>query len=152
MSPHTRFPVVRILACALVLACCGQAVARPATPAERREQAFAGVLPACNDPAVLNAISTRFADRESAYWDSGLTIAAFDQIAETGFRAAGVDFIPRRFCIGRALFPGGGVRKLAYAIMEDMGWLGVTGFGVEWCVEGLDRNLAYGDSCRAARP
>ena len=38
-----------------------------------------------------------------------------------------------------------------YSISETGGWLGV-GWGVEWCVVGLDRNWAYNPSCRMARP
>ena len=43
-------------------------------------------------------------------------------------------------------------RKVTYAIASSLGWLGVAGYGVDWCVEGLDRNFAYGADCRAARP
>jgi len=38
-----------------------------------------------------------------------------------------------------------------YSILETSGWLGV-GWGVEWCVVGLDRNWAYNPACRMARP
>jgi hypothetical protein len=35
--------------------------------------------------------------------------------------------------------------------VEDTGMIGID-WGVNFCVVGLDRNLAYGPSCRAARP
>ena len=45
-----------------------------------------------------------------------------------------------------------GVRRAVhYAIVEDAGFIG-AGWGVEWCVVGLDRNWAYHPSCRMARP
>ncbi len=143
----------RALLAALALLCGAQAaLARPMVPAERREYSFSGRLPACNDPSVLSTISSRFQSREDRYWESGLAIAAYDRIAEIGMRSPGLDFIPRRYCMARALFNDGSARKVNFAIVEKMGWLGVLGFGVQWCVDGLDRNRAFGDECRAARP
>jgi len=34
-----------------------------------------------------------------------------------------------------------------YSILETTGWLGI-GWGIEWCVVGLDRNWAYNPACR----
>ena len=126
--------------------------ARPMTPAERRDISLSPDMPGCSDPMVLARISSRFASRESHYWDSGLSIAAFDSVAETGYRSNGLDYIPRRYCTARAVFSDGAARKVTYAIASSLGWLGVVGYGVDWCVEGLDRNFAYGAECRAARP
>lgn len=149
---RSKRPRTALLA-ALALACGAQAaLARPMVPAERREYSFSGQLPACNDPMVLGTISSRFQSREDRYWDSGLAIAAYDRIAEVGMRSPGMDFIPRRYCMARAVFNDGSARKVNYAIVEKMGWLGVLGFGVQWCVDGLDRNRAFGDECRAALP
>ena len=126
--------------------------ARPMTPAERRDMALSPDMPGCADPIVLAKISSRFASREASYWDSGLSIAAFDSVAEIGYRSNGLDYIPRRYCTARAVFSDGAARKVTYAIASSLGWLGVAGYGVDWCVEGLDRNFAYGTDCRAARP
>ena len=41
--------------------------------------------------------------------------------------------------------------QIAYSINETGSWIGV-GWGVEWCVVGLDRNWAYNPACRMARP
>ena len=41
--------------------------------------------------------------------------------------------------------------KKVYSINEDLGIIGF-GFGVEWCVGGLDRNDAYAPNCKMARP
>ena len=137
---------------ATALALAPAAQARPMTPAERRDMALSPDMPGCADPMVLARISSRFASRESHYWDSGLSIAAFDSVAETGYRSNGLDYIPRRYCTARAVFSDGAARKVTYAIASSLGWLGVLGYGVEWCVDGLDRNFAYGANCRAARP
>ncbi|HMN74097.1 MAG TPA: hypothetical protein PKA55_19725 [Rhodoblastus sp.] len=126
--------------------------ARPMTPAERRDLPLSADMPGCADPMVLARISSRFDAREGEYWDSGLSIAGFDRVAEIGYRSNGLDYVPRRYCTARAIFSDGGARKVTYAIASDLGWLGVLGYGVEWCVDGLDRNRAYGANCRAARP
>jgi len=38
-----------------------------------------------------------------------------------------------------------------YDIGEDLGMIG-WGYGVEWCVVGLDRNHAYEPSCSVLKP
>ncbi|MFT4099360.1 MAG: hypothetical protein QM651_19735 [Rhodoblastus sp.] len=136
---------------AMLFAAAPAAQARPMTPAERRDMPLSPDMPGCGDPSVLADISSRFSSREG-YWDSGLSIDGFDGVAEIGYRSNGLDYVPRRYCVARAIFSDGGMRKVTYAIASDLGWLGVLGYGVEWCVDGLDRNRAYGAACRAARP
>ena len=134
------------------LAQCAPAFARPMTPAERRDSSFSGDMPTCDDASVLGKISSRFSSREG-YWNSGLEISGFQGIVEVGYRSNGLDYYPRRFCMAQAVLSDGKARKVTYAIGgSETGWLGVLGSGVEWCVDGLDRNLAYGAACRAARP
>ncbi len=152
-QPFRKARAGAVATAALACALGAQAVAaRPLTPAEKREYSFSGALPACNDSFVLSKISGKFHARESHYWASGLKIAAFDKIVEIGMRSPGLDFIPRRYCMAHVVFDDGSARKANYAIVESMGWLGVLGFGVEWCIDGLDRHRAYGGECRAARP
>ena len=137
---------------AIVLAAMPAVEARPMTPAERRNAPLSPDMPACSDPSILSDISGKFASREWKYWDSGLSIASFDRVAEIGYRSNGLDYVPRRYCVARAVFNDGSLRKVTYSIASDLGWLGVIGYGVQWCVDGLDRNFAYGAECRAARP
>jgi hypothetical protein len=128
------------------------AVARPMTPLENRDMPYATDMPPCNDPMVLGTISSRFASRET-YWDSGLSIVGYDRVVEVGYRSNGLDYLARRYCMARVTFDNGKSSKLTYAIGgSNNGWLGVLGYGVEWCIDGLDRNFAYGGACRAARP
>ena len=120
-------------------------------PAEQRYSPYTGVLPACDDPSVLSTISDRFAQKESEYWNSSIRLAGFDRIREIGFRANGLGYIPRRYCVARSVDADGKFRPVIFDIGEDLGMIG-WGWGVEWCVVGLDRNLAYAPSCSVLRP
>jgi hypothetical protein len=112
---------------------------------------YEGVIPYCDDPGVTGKIASRFAKRESGYWNSSLRIEAFDRQREIGYRPWGPSFIPRRFCVGRVLVSDGSYRKVSYSIAEDLGIIGAT-WGVEWCIAGLDRNLAFAPNCKMAEP
>ena len=72
-------------------------------PAEERYSPYTGVVPACDDPGVLSTISDRFAQKESEFWNSSIRLASFDRIQEIGYRANGVAYIPRRYCIARSV-------------------------------------------------
>ena len=127
------------------------ALARPLVPAEKRFDYYSAQLPSCADPRVLERIQSRFYDRESEFWKSGLAIVGFDQVREIGMRTNGLDYIPRRYCMGRAALNDRSARTVSYSIVEDMGIIG-WGFGVDWCVAGLDRNYADAPNCKMARP
>jgi hypothetical protein len=140
---------------AALLAC---AVFQPAQAASLLEKNFwlsgpnyEGVIPYCDDPAVSRKIASRFASRESGYWNSDLRIQSFEHLKEIAYRPWGPGFIPRRFCKGRVLVSDGRYRTLDYSIAEDLGVIGVT-WGVEWCITGLDRNFAYAPACKMAEP
>lgn len=127
------------------------AIARPLVPAERRYDYYSGRVPVCNDPSVFERIQSRFAAREGEFWKSGLAILGFDRVREIGMRSNGLDLIPRRYCMARALMNDGRRREVSYTIAEGMGIIG-WGFGVDWCVAGLDRNYAHAPNCKMARP
>jgi hypothetical protein len=130
----------------------GPASARPLVPAERRYLPYDGMLRACGDPAVFERIQGRFHEREAEYWNTGLAILSFDDVREIGYRTNGQDYIPRRYCAARAyLNDERKIHQVFYSISEDLGIIGF-GFGVEWCVSGLDRNDAYAPNCKMARP
>ena len=120
-------------------------------PAEARISPYSGVLPDCGDGEALERIRGDFSDRESEYWQSGLAIDGFAEARETGFRGNGASYIPRRYCEARALFNDGRERAMVYQIGEGLGFIGF-GFGVTWCVRGLDRNHAFAPNCKAAGP
>lgn len=149
--------------------------ARPLTPAEQRFIPYSAQLPHCAAEGVLSTIQSRFRERESRYWKSGLDIDGFDKIRETAFRKNGLDYIPRRYCQARVLMNDRKLRTIVYSIGEDLNMTGgdavrsVTqsltfgllpdlnlspfeNWGVDWCITGLDRNYAFGLNCKAARP
>jgi hypothetical protein len=112
---------------------------------------YDGAVPACDDPSALAEITSRFATKESRFWNSALEILRIDHIRETAFRPWDRDLIPRRFCAARALISDGKTSAVYYWIGEDTGIIGTT-WGVQWCVVGYDRNWAYHPSCRMAQP
>ena len=131
--------------------CANFAVARPLTPAEGRYFPFSGEVPACSDGGVLARIQHRFSLRETTYWKSGLEILDFKDVRESGYRTAGVDLIPKRYCRASAIMNDGKVRRVTYWIGENQGIIGWS-WGMEWCVAGLDHHNAFGPNCTAAGP
>ena len=153
-----------MLALACLLATSALALSQPRTPAEKRFLPYDGVMPLCEAPDVLAKIQHRFSKTERKYWGSGLEMVAFEKIRETGYRLSGIDTIPRRSCTAKVWMNTGEARSLTYMIGEDTGFSGgdflglifggtnlFSHWGVTFCVSGLDRNLAYGRNCHAAR-
>ena len=134
------------------------ALARPIVPAEERIIPWHADLPACDTKAVLDRLSSRFAEKEATYWHSALQIISYDRVGQYGLRSNGRDYIPRRYCSGRALMNNGKHYWATYTIGEELGIIGFGfgladyKFGLEWCIAGLDRNWAYGPACTAVRP
>jgi hypothetical protein len=110
---------------------------------------YDGVVPPCE--AALNTIASRFAQKESRFWNSDLQILGFDKIRETAFRPWASETIPRRYCTAVATVSDGRRHTVHYWIGEDTGMIGMN-WGVEWCVVGLDRNWAYNPACKMAQP
>lgn len=108
-------------------------------------------LPHCDNPGVLRRVASAFHDKESEYWNSDLTLGGFEPPDEIGLRSWGVEFIPRRFCHTYATTSDGVRRGVHYSIGKKTGTLGVVN-GVDFCVAGLDRNLAYAPNCRMVGP
>jgi len=120
-------------------------------PAEARYLGYSGDVPRCDDAEALAWITRDFGDRESGYWGSSLEIDSFFEPRETNFRVNGASYIPRRYCRVTALFNDGARRAVAYEIGEGTGFLGI-GYGVTWCVTGLDRNHAFSRNCKLNEP
>jgi hypothetical protein len=152
-------------ALAALMLCGAAAEARNTYPAERRVYAYDGVIRACDDQGVIGDIVSRFANRESTYWNSRLTITGVTRIRSTGYRPNGRDFIPRRYCSATVTTSDGRRRHLSYVLAEDAGlggWQGssgigrfvwpTSGYGIEWCVSGLDRHFTYAPGCVMTRP
>ncbi|HZO47753.1 MAG TPA: hypothetical protein VFB68_17780 [Xanthobacteraceae bacterium] len=112
---------------------------------------YDGVLPPCDYPGVVDTISSNFAAKEGRFWNSNLTIQGYERIRETAFRPWAPNTIPRRFCSAMVLVSDGLKHPVHYSIAETGGFVGAS-WGVEWCVVGLDRNMAYSPACKMARP
>ncbi len=132
------------------------------TPAEARwapfHANFANV-PACDDFRVLSTIVGQFADAENIYWGGVPAIEGYERLREIGFRSNGLDYIPRRYCVGRALIVDPRAppperpraQTIVYSVNATEGPLGMM-WGVEWCVVGFDREHAYKPACLVLRP
>ncbi len=110
---------------------------------------YDGVVPACE--AGLDEVASRFAYKESRFWNSDLQILSFEKVREIAYSPWAAGTIPRRFCTAVATVSDGRKHTVNYWIGEDTGMIGQT-WGVESCVVGLDRNWAYNPACKMARP
>ena len=110
---------------------------------------YSGYVPTCEWG--LSTIDRRFATKESRFWASGMYIVSFEDVKEDLSRPWIAGTIPRRFCNAVANVSDGLKHKVYYWIGEDTGMIGMK-WGVEWCVDGLDRNWAYNPHCKMARP
>jgi hypothetical protein len=120
-------------------------------PAEARWAPFWDTPPACDDASVLSTITGRFAQTQRTFWDPQLGIGGFDRVREIGFRANGLSYIPRRYCVARAEMTDLKQRTVIYAVVDSLGIIGQS-WGVEWCVVGLDPMHAYAPGCSVIRP
>lgn len=146
----------RSLVLAALIAIAVMPASQPASAANWLEMNFwmsgpryDGALPPCE--AALDTIASRFAAKESQFWNSSLTITGFEKVRQIAYRPWASGTIPRRFCSATATVSDGRKHRVSYWIGEDTGFIGAT-WGVEWCVAGLDRNWAYNPACKMARP
>jgi hypothetical protein len=116
---------------------------------ELLSERYDGLLPACE--AALGTLSERFAEKESRFWNSNLQILGYERVRQIAYSPWAPGTIPRRFCTATALVSDGRKHAVNFWIGEDTGMIG-AGWGVEWCVVGLDRNWAYNPRCKMARP
>jgi hypothetical protein len=147
----------RIAAVALGFALCVASVSQPRA-ASWLEKTFwmSGPrydrdVPACTYPGALDRIIANFHTKEYRFWNSELRIVGVEDIHETAMMPWAAQSIPRRFCSGTAVINDGARHPMYYSIAEDTDLIG-GGWGVNFCVDGLDRDDAYNPDCRAAKP
>ena len=143
----------RFLAVAAVLlgSCLPAFAAGVVVPAEQRYIPFSGDIEKCDDADSLWWIVHHFSHKESEYWNSPLEIQSIDDIHEIGMRSNGVQYIPRRYCVGHAHMSDMKTRTIVYQIIEHAGFAGLSN-NTEWCVVGLDRDLSYAPACAILKP
>jgi hypothetical protein len=108
-------------------------------------------MPACDYAPALDEIMMNFHTTESRFWNSALQIVGIEDIRQTAYLPWAAQSIPRRFCSGTALINDGQRHAIYYSIASGSGMIGM-GWGVNFCVVGLDREWAYNPNCRAAKP
>jgi hypothetical protein len=108
-------------------------------------------IPTCEYHPALDRIITNFRTKEFRFWNSELRIVGFENIEEISTMPWAAQSIPRRFCRGMAVINDNSKHPNFYSIAEDTGMIGMD-WGVNFCVQGLDRSDAYGAGCRAAQP
>ena len=108
-------------------------------------------MPPCDYGPALDHIIVDFRTKEARFWNSQLRIVGIENIHQTAVLPWAAQDIPRRFCSATALINDGVRHAIFYSIAEDTGIAG-EGWGINFCVVGLDRSYAYGPACRAARP
>jgi hypothetical protein len=128
-----------------------RAEAREVVVGEERIHPYSANLPFCGDPSVIARVANRFAEKEAQFWRSDLSLVTFDRVRPVAFRPWTTETIPRRFCTADVVMSDGRKTQVDYSVREDLDFLG-NGWGIEFCVRGVDRNLAYSPSCRMARP
>ena len=137
-----------------------QPITQYETPAEERWAPFSSNLPTCDDTGVLSTdLGSLRPDREHHTGAATTSIAGIDGVREIGFRANGLAYIPRRYCVGRAAVvdpraPAAAASDDAHGRLQRGRRGGIIGWswGVEWCVVGFDRNHAYAPDCDVLRP
>lgn len=134
------------LATTATLAAAPAGLAREEIPAETRELPYSANLPVCDSPGVLSEIQSRFSRTERRYWHSNAEILQIDGVRQAAFRPHGLDLIPRRYCQAVATMSDHRRLTLRYAIVEDTGLFGY-GAGVQYCLDGYDRNNTAPPSC-----
>jgi hypothetical protein len=118
---------------------------------ERAFTRYHGYIPACDDPWALRTIAARFDSTERRFWASYAWVSDIYDVREIAYRPWGPDFIPRRYCKARVRISEAKKTLVYYSIIESGGFAGAS-WGVEWCVVGYDRQLAYAPNCKMARP
>lgn len=140
---------------ALLLPLAAQAAdLRRAPAAEVRAVPHVERLPVCETPAVLANIQKEFAYREAKFWNSSLRVVGYENIRHVALNPWGGDHIPRRYCSATAHVDDGHrvtERRVNYVILEDLGFAG-HGYGVQWCVTGVERHLHAAPNCRMMMP
>lgn len=108
-------------------------------------------MPSCDYAPALDRIIADFHEKEVRFWKTELRIVGIENVRQTAYLPWAAQSIPRRFCRATALINDGRRHPIYYSIASGTGLIGM-GWGVNFCVVGLDRNWAYNPACRAAKP
>ena len=106
----------------------------------------------CNEHRVLSRIVDRFDYAEDNLLNNGLAIVDFSMITRTEYvPVTPKNPIERHYCRAYANMNDNRARPVWYVIEEGMGYAGVIGDNVEFCVSGQDPLRVYGADCHALK-
>lgn len=102
----------------------------------------------CNDHGVLASIVDDFDYAEAHLLHNGLAIEDFSSIQLSRYEPKTErNLIERHYCKAFANMTDSQVRPVWYLVETDMGFAGIAGNNVEFCVAGLDPLRVYGADC-----
>lgn len=112
---------------------------------------YSRAMPTCDYVPALEEIMKDFRTKEARFWNSDLKIVGIEDMRETAYLPWAAQSIPRRYCHATALINDHTRHPIYYSIASGTGMIGM-GWGINFCVVGLDRNWAYNPDCRSAKP
>ncbi|SDR34500.1 hypothetical protein [Pseudovibrio sp. Tun.PSC04-5.I4] len=107
-------------------------------------------LPECDSGKAQRAVARRIARAVPSYYD-GRKIKILEEIRESDFTIRRPSPIARRYCNGVATLTDDTRHRIYYALIQYDGFLGLS-WGVEACLDGLDKYRVYDGECRTVRP
>jgi hypothetical protein len=138
-----------VASCALALFTAAAALL-PAQAADYIVAPAAGYATVCNEHKVLTRIVERFDHADANLLKRGLAIQDFSDITHTRYEPrTEKNLIERHYCRAYANMNDSRSRPIWYLIETDMGFAGVIGDNVEFCVAGLDPLYVYGATCKS---
>jgi len=106
--------------------------------------------PPCTDQALADRIVGRFNAVEETYWGGRIAMRDVVALREVATRDRTEALVARRWCHGTAVFADGVRRRIVVELGANTGHLGV-GYGLSYCIHGLDRHWTYAPACRVLR-
>ncbi|MFC5989817.1 hypothetical protein [Limoniibacter endophyticus] len=108
----------------------------------------------CGKAGVLNRVTSGFRHQVRNVPNlPQVEITEFQQIYERRYEPAtyGGSDIPRHYCQATVSMSDGYSRTVYYLVEEGMGFVGMGGNNVEFCVPGFDRWHVYNGACRVVK-
>lgn len=107
-------------------------------------------IPTCEDSSVKNAVKRQIAAAIPLYYDDR-RIDDMLKIRQSGYWVGRPSPLARRYCHAQAILSDGSHQTLYYQVTEHSGFLGLS-WGVDACLQGLDRWRVFDGNCRRVRP
>lgn len=107
-------------------------------------------MPPCTERALGERIVGRFNGVEETYWGGRIVMRDVHGLREVATRDRTEALVARRWCLGTAVFADGARRRIVVELGANTGHLGV-GYGLSYCIHGLDRHMTYAPACRVLR-